>query len=110
LSAGPELNFNLPSAEKEFNSPHGNITYGQQIQYLQSVAQNHQEIPPLRQMSQILTFKKARASEKHKGKGLCREGFHKWAIEKESVFDVKQGKLVTVKRCKRCGKTRITAK
>jgi hypothetical protein len=61
-------------------------------------------------MSQILTFKKVRAGQKHKGKGLCREGFHKWALEKNSVFDVKQGKLVTVKRCKRCGKTLTTAK
>ncbi len=61
-------------------------------------------------MAQILTFKKVPASQKHKGKSLCREGFHKWVVEKNSVFDVKQGKLVTVKRCKRCGKTLTSAK
>jgi hypothetical protein len=60
-------------------------------------------------MAQILKFKKPSASQKHKGKGLCREGFHKWITEKNSVFDSKKGKLITLQRCKRCGKTRTTA-
>jgi len=58
-------------------------------------------------MADILHFKRPKASERHKGKGLCREGFHKWEVDKQSVFDVKQGRLVTGYRCKRCGKTRI---
>jgi hypothetical protein len=59
-------------------------------------------------MSKILTFKRRKASERHKGKGLCREGFHKWVVEKQSVFDVKKGRLVSVFRCRRCGKSRTT--
>lgn len=60
-------------------------------------------------MSRIIKFKKPSASEKFKGKGLCREGFHKWIIDKRSIFNVKQGRLVTIHRCKRCSKTRTTA-
>ncbi|MCU7851248.1 MAG: hypothetical protein KZQ80_03455 [Candidatus Thiodiazotropha sp. (ex Monitilora ramsayi)] len=60
-------------------------------------------------MPKILKFKKPKASDKHKGKGLCREGFHKWVVDKQSVFDVKQGRLVTRYRCSRCGKTRTTS-
>jgi hypothetical protein len=58
-------------------------------------------------MADILNFKIPKASERHKGKGLCREGFHKWEVDKQSVFDVKQGRLVTSYHCKRCGKKRI---
>ena len=42
------------------------------------------------------------------GKTLCKRGFHKWAIDQDKQFDVKQGKLVTVQRCVRCGFTRTT--
>lgn len=59
-------------------------------------------------MADILTFKKKKLSEKHKGKTLCRSGFHKWEIFKEKQFDVKQGKLVTIYQCKRCGKQKVT--
>lgn len=34
---------------------------------------------------------------------MCRHGFHKWKVDKERRFDVKQGKLLTVYRCERCG-------
>ena len=57
-------------------------------------------------MADILTFKRKKLSEIHKGKTLCKEGFHKWIIVKERSFDVKQGKLVTQYRCKRCGCTK----
>jgi hypothetical protein len=60
-------------------------------------------------MAEILKFKRPKATERHKGKGLCREGFHKWVVDKQSVFDVKQGRLVTRYRCKRCGKVRTTS-
>jgi len=54
-------------------------------------------------------FKKKKLSEKHKGKTLCKSGFHIWEVIKENQFDVKQGKLVTVYKCKRCGKQKSTA-
>lgn len=54
-------------------------------------------------MGEIIPFKKPKLSEKHKNKTLCRSGFHRWKIESEKRFDVKQGKLVTAYRCERCG-------
>ena len=54
-------------------------------------------------MGEVVTFKKPKLSEKHKGKTLCKSGFHKWKVEKKQVFDVKQGKLVTAYICDRCG-------
>ena len=60
-------------------------------------------------MADILIFKKKTPSEKHKGKTLCGSGFHKWDILTERKFDVKQGKLVTVYLCKRCGKKKNAA-
>jgi hypothetical protein len=57
-------------------------------------------------MADILKFKRKKLSEVHKGKTLCKEGFHKWVLVKDRVFDVKQGKLVTRYRCQRCGKTK----
>ncbi len=54
-------------------------------------------------MAEIIPFRKPKASEKHKGKTLCRSGFHRWAVDTTQVFDVKQGRLVTVSRCERCG-------
>jgi hypothetical protein len=56
-------------------------------------------------MSNVIPFKKPKASEKHQGKTLCRSGFHKWKPDGGTRFDVKQGKLVTVFRCTRCGAT-----
>ena len=46
--------------------------------------------------------------EKAKGRTLCDRGFHKWVIDQKKQFDVRQGKLVTVRRCGRCGATRTT--
>ena len=60
-------------------------------------------------MADILTFKKKTPAEKHKGKSLCRSGFHKWKILSERKFDVKQGRLVTAYQCTRCGKRKIKA-
>ena len=59
-------------------------------------------------MADILAFKKKKLSEKHKGKTLCKSGFHKWKVVNERQFDVKQGRLVTVYACKRCGKQKVT--
>ena len=60
-------------------------------------------------MSNILPFKRPKPAEKHKGKFLCQSGHHKWAIDQEKKFDVKQGRLVTLYRCSRCGKTKTKA-
>ncbi len=42
------------------------------------------------------------AREGARGKTLCRRGFHKWIIDQRKQFDVREGKLVTVRRCARC--------
>jgi len=44
------------------------------------------------------------------GKTLCTSGFHKWEALSERRFDVRQGKLVSAERCKRCGveRTRLS--
>jgi len=60
-------------------------------------------------MSNIIEFKRPSLKQKHKGKTLCRSGFHKWEVVTENKFDVKQGKLVTLYQCKRCGKQKVTA-
>jgi len=60
-------------------------------------------------MADILTFKRPKLSEKHRGNTLCRNGHHKWEIEQDSVFDSKQGRLVTRYKCSRCGKIRVKA-
>ncbi|MCB1686438.1 MAG: hypothetical protein R3E82_13010 [Pseudomonadales bacterium] len=51
----------------------------------------------------------ARRREKARGKTLCGRGFHKWQVEGASPFDVKQGRLMTLRRCSRCGVTRTSA-
>lgn len=60
-------------------------------------------------MADILPFKKPKPSEKHKGKSLCRSGFHKWVEDKTTDFDSKKGKLVTRYRCARCGLVKTSA-
>lgn len=60
-------------------------------------------------MGEVIRFKKPTAAEKAKGKTLCRQGLHKWAINKASAFDSRQGRLVTQYRCSRCGAVRIRA-
>ena len=60
-------------------------------------------------MAEVIPFRKPSLKERHKGKTLCRHGHHKWLVDKERQFDVKQGKLVTLYRCSRCGKQRVKA-
>jgi len=55
-------------------------------------------------MADILPFKKKSLADKHRGNTLCRNGHHHWSIATGRVFDVKQGRLVTASKCKRCGK------
>lgn len=58
-------------------------------------------------MGDVLPFRKKSLTEKHKGKTLCKSGFHKWEIEQGKQFDVRQGRLITIEKCSRCGKTRV---
>jgi len=60
-------------------------------------------------MADILPFKKPKPKDKHKGKSLCKSGFHKWEAVIENPFDVKKGKLVSQYRCSRCGATKNKA-
>jgi hypothetical protein len=60
--------------------------------------------------SNVIRFRKPSAAERSKGKTLCREGFHKWAIRQDKQFDVRQGRLVTVYACVRCGATKTEAR
>jgi hypothetical protein len=60
-------------------------------------------------MGDVVTFKKPKLKDKFKGKSLCREGFHKWLVVTDSRFDVKQGRLVTVYKCSRCGEQKTKA-
>ena len=60
-------------------------------------------------MGDVVQFKKKKPTGKNNGNILCKRGFHKWAVDKEQQFDTQQGKLVTVFKCKRCGKIKNTA-
>lgn len=60
-------------------------------------------------MADILPFKRPSPKQKHKGKTLCRSGFHKWQLVTSQQFDVKQGRLVTRYKCKRCGEEKVEA-
>ncbi|GAB4289430.1 MAG: hypothetical protein Kow0096_02360 [Thiohalomonadaceae bacterium] len=61
-------------------------------------------------MAEILPFKRSSPAAKHKGKTLCKSGFHRWEIQTARPFDVKLGRLVTLYRCARCGATKTEAK
>lgn len=61
-------------------------------------------------MTNVLPFKRPSPFEKHKGKTLCKSGFHKWKIKTDKKFDVKEGKLVTVFECERCGVNKVEAR
>ena len=55
-------------------------------------------------MGDIIPFQPRPGKKKSEGLTLCKSGFHKWKVVSERNFDVKQGKLVTLRRCERCGK------
>lgn len=50
--------------------------------------------------------RRQRRQRKREGDTLCRAGRHRWEVVTDSRFDVKQGGLVTVLRCSRCGRER----
>ncbi|RMG30539.1 MAG: hypothetical protein D6721_03515 [Gammaproteobacteria bacterium] len=57
----------------------------------------------------VLPFRRPRPAERHRGKTLCRRGFHEWVVV-DTPFDVKSGRLVTRYRCTRCGRLKIQAR
>ncbi|MFT6310481.1 MAG: hypothetical protein ACJAQS_000846 [Porticoccus sp.] len=60
-------------------------------------------------MADILPFKKPKVADKSKAKTLCSNNHHKWKVCKEKQFDVRDGKLVTIYKCERCGKQKVRA-
>jgi len=58
-------------------------------------------------MADIIPFKKPTLKDKHRGNTLCRRGHHKWVVENNRQFDVKQGELLTAYRCTRCDKIKV---
>jgi hypothetical protein len=60
-------------------------------------------------MSNVINLRKAK-QKRAEGKTLCTSGFHKWEVVSKQRFDVKQGKLVTLERCTRCGEERTSAR
>ncbi len=61
-------------------------------------------------MGEVIRFKKPRLSEKHKGRSLCKSGFHKWEVDKAKPFDTRAGKLVSCYVCSRCGLTKTESR
>jgi hypothetical protein len=57
------------------------------------------------QQNKVIQLRKVK-QKRAEGKTLCTSGFHKWETVKKSVFDVKQGKLVTLEHCQRCNASR----
>lgn len=57
-------------------------------------------------MSNIIPFKRPAKKTQGAGNTLCRSGFHRFEIDHSVPFNVVKGKLVTIERCVRCGKTR----
>ena len=60
-------------------------------------------------MGDIVKFKKPTLAQKHKGKTLCKSGFHQWQLVDSLPFDVKRGGLVTRYKCSRCGALKTQA-
>jgi len=47
-----------------------------------------------------------KSTGKRSGNTLCKSNFHKWKVDTNTDFAVKQGKLLTRYVCVRCGKTK----
>ena len=60
-------------------------------------------------MGNVVQFKKPSLKKKHKGRTLCKSGFHKWEVI-ETPFDVKKGKMLTRYRCTRCNEIKVESK
>lgn len=60
-------------------------------------------------MADILPFQR-KPKTAPKRSSLCENGHHRWAVWQRKPFDVKQGKLITIYRCERCGAERSEAR
>ncbi len=60
-------------------------------------------------MGDVIKFRKPSLADKAKAHTMCKRGFHKWKVVTEQKFDVKQGRLITLSRCSRCGKEKTDA-
>jgi len=60
--------------------------------------------------SDLGKFRRLRRKQNARGKTLCARGFHKWTDDGKKQFDVKQGRLISIQRCHRCGvkKTQVS--
>lgn len=56
-------------------------------------------------MSKVVSLSQYRRAKNRRG--MCAHGFHKWEVWQAKQFDVQQGKLVTVYRCKRCQQQKV---
>lgn len=61
-------------------------------------------------MGDVIPFRRPKLTKKAEGLALCKSGHHRWVILQSQKFDVKQGRLVTVYRCERCGVTKSEAR
>lgn len=59
-------------------------------------------------MGDVIPFAKLKPARK--STTLCKSGFHRWEIDRNTRFDVKKGGLVTVYRCSRCGAIRTESR
>ena len=57
-------------------------------------------------MSHVVKLQAARRVRADR-KTLCRSGFHRWQVQANARFDVKQGKLLSAEVCTRCGEKRV---
>lgn len=57
-------------------------------------------------MADILPFRRKPAPKRSV---LCTNGHHRWTIWQKKPFENREGKLVTVYRCERCGAERTQA-
>jgi hypothetical protein len=57
----------------------------------------------MQEKSNIVPFAAIPPKKRNKGKTLCKNGFHKWVLDKATSFDVNEGKLINRYRCSRCG-------
>ncbi len=56
-----------------------------------------------RTMGEVLPFRKPGPRKL----GLCQHGHHQWSVWQDKQFDVREGRLVTVYRCRRCGARKV---
>ena len=57
-------------------------------------------------MADVISLNKRRRRNRREaasGRTLCRIGRHKWETDHSTPFAVREGRLVTVRRCLRCG-------